>query len=671
MKRYLYKICFSLLFFVPLLLFSQVIFSKKGLFFHYFLFDTNIDWWHFLVTSVKDKGIFPFWANGVFMGFPLVANIEQGFFYPFNWINFVFPLPLAFSLNVFIHIVGGVFFTYLYCRQIGISRLAALCGGWVFMMNGIVWQNYIHLFCITSIVWLPLLFYFAEKIFSRPGQLQIKYIILAGLALGAQSLSGMFQTFYYTFVFFVLYFLFRAFFYGKSFRLRDKILPLFLISLISLGIFAVQLLPAYELITHSARASLNYRGIVHPSGESLGLENFIEMLFPNYSQGNYVRQFTHHYFGFAVVIMIFVSVLLSQRNKYIQFFTAVSFISIIFALGRHTPFCAMIYRLRLPGFSVLKDPTRINVIFMFGFSVLSAFGMNKIVGASTSREKRQLSFIAIAVYLIIAVVVFFHLRSKYLSFSNLPGNTSILNPERFPFPFLWYLHSMEWREYCVMLILGLAFFVSLYLFYNKALSVDKYKLVLLAVIFLSLYLFRIAEVPFRNLIARKDIEPLANKSLTVSFFKKDKDNNLYRIVPFDISGDGSGIYRKIENKGIPWGRWMVQQEVSQILYKRNNLLENTALYYRLDSAGGRAVAPFKRYLEFTNGNLNITVMRHKNFFSFFYYPNFLKLSNIKYVIVPGNIEDRRSALKSLERISFNSKGAVVIENTSSTRRSNK
>ncbi len=681
MKKYLYRFCFSLLFFVPLLLFSQVIFSKKGLFFHYFLFDTNIDWWSFFVAAVKSQGVFPLWTNNVFMGFPFIANIEQGFFYPLNWMNFILPVEIAFSINIFVHIAGGVFFTYLYCRQIGISRLSSLIGGWVFMMNGIVLHNYIHLFWITSVIWMPLLLYFTEMIFSRPLELRVKYIILAGLTLGIQGLTGMFQTFYYTFVLFILYFLFKAFFYGKNFRMREKVLSPLLIVLISLGIFAVQFFPTYELITHSARRDLTYQEIVRPSGESLDLNNFTEMVFPNYSQGNYVRSFTHHYFGFIVFILLFLSLLSFKKNRYIQFFSVVSLIAIIVALGKHTPFYYLVYQLHLPGFSVLKDPTRCNVVFMLGFSILTAFGMDKIIGASAVvKEKKYISSFAIIIYLFIIAAAFFQLESKYSAFSVLPANRAILNPENFPLPFLKYLHSLEWREYNILLLLGMVFFISVYLFYNKVINANKVKFILTTAVFLNFYLFRIAEVPFRNSIIKKDIVSLTKIPLTVKFLKKD--SKLCRIVAVDRSIINNSAYDKIENTGISWRVWMTRQEVSQILYERNNLLEDTPLYYNLDSVGGKVVAPLMRYLEFTKSDLRVSAMQYTNYFSFLRYPNLLKLTNAKYIVIPKNIGSfHLKAKSSLKKVYFddsrkeanllNSKRITVgEENDLSTRKVN-
>ena len=87
-----------------LLFFNKMVFSNlilaRGDTFLYFY-----PYWQAAAEALR-HGRLPLWNPSLFMGAPLLANSQVGFFYPLNWpVWLLLPTPYAVSASIVLHLV--------------------------------------------------------------------------------------------------------------------------------------------------------------------------------------------------------------------------------------------------------------------------------------------------------------------------------------------------------------------------------------------------------------------------------------------------------------------------------------------------------------------------------------------------------------------------------------
>jgi len=152
---------------------------------------------------------FPFWNPYMYSGFPLFGSMQPGALYPFNMLfPLLFSPTLAFSLNLMLHYALAGFFTFLYCRQIGLRVFPSLVAGTVFSLLGYLPQHLIHPSIIASGAWIPLLLYFFERLRKKPN---IKDVMYASFIVALQVFAGHPQFCFYTYMLLTFYVIFHLF----------------------------------------------------------------------------------------------------------------------------------------------------------------------------------------------------------------------------------------------------------------------------------------------------------------------------------------------------------------------------------------------------------------------------------------------------------------------------
>jgi len=106
-----------------LLFFNKMVFSNlilaRGDTFLYFY-----PYWQ-AAAEALGNGRLPLWNPALFMGAPLLANSQVGFFYPLNWpVWLLLPTPYAVSAAIVLHLVIAGWGAYL----VGRRALAWACG---------------------------------------------------------------------------------------------------------------------------------------------------------------------------------------------------------------------------------------------------------------------------------------------------------------------------------------------------------------------------------------------------------------------------------------------------------------------------------------------------------------------------------------------------------------
>ena len=77
--------------------------------------------WKYLAIDEIKRGRLPLWNPYNFSGSPLMANHQSAIFYPLNFLYFLLPFDIAWSVLVVLQPILGSMFFFLFASTIGIS----------------------------------------------------------------------------------------------------------------------------------------------------------------------------------------------------------------------------------------------------------------------------------------------------------------------------------------------------------------------------------------------------------------------------------------------------------------------------------------------------------------------------------------------------------------------
>lgn len=357
--------------------------------------------WKFLAVETMKNGELPWWNPYNFAGNPQLANFQTAAFYPLNFLFFLFPFNFAWTIFIFLQPVLAGFFTYLFAREIGFKKLAAIFSGIVFAFSSFltVWIEYGNIG--HTILWLPLALYLTEKLIKNFTWQKTLFLIIV---LTLSILGGFIQITIYIFGTVLAYFLYRFF---QSEKKNFSKLLIFLISLlIPLLLSFSQLLPTLELFQLSARGA-------YPKEELVKLLNplyysvttFVPDFFGHPATRNYWFWGTYiervSYFGVVPLLFAFFA-FWGKKEKPFWFFAGLWGISYLLSLNIFPT--RWLLGLNPPIISTTV-PTRILSLFCFSGAVLAGMGLNFFLEEKKNLAIKKVVMIFIAVYFLTWVFV--------------------------------------------------------------------------------------------------------------------------------------------------------------------------------------------------------------------------------------------------------------------------
>lgn len=419
------------------------------------LSDQNTDtryqlfYWRYFGFNTLTKGIVPLWNPYIYGGAPFVAGVQSAIFYPLNVIFLILPIPVAINYSIILHVFLSGVFTYLYLRYInfcvtqyrnragtvlsykaGLSRSSCMVSSVIFMFCAPqIFHIYPgHLPNLCTMIWLPLILLFSELFIRSRNFL---YTILGGVAVAFNILAGHPQYFFYTAIAVAAYFTVRVIQEFKEHKdwkyLGYRVSGFFIIYLAAILLTAIQLLPAFEMIKHSARQTLTYEWV----GQfSFAPENLVTFFIPEFFGdlletpywGRYYLWEMSLYIGIFPLILCAIASF-SYREKFTKAFLIIALITFILALGKFTPLFKVLYAV-VPGFNMFRGNSKFIFIVAFFLSVLSGVGaeylqrrMQNGVSPETLNKKKAISFFPVATGIValvgLFVLVFFISRVGY------------------------------------------------------------------------------------------------------------------------------------------------------------------------------------------------------------------------------------------------------------------
>jgi Bacterial membrane protein YfhO len=343
-------------------------------------------------------GHLPFWTPYLFTGFPFLADLQVGAWYPLNWPFFLAGItPASINLELLVHSLiacGGAY--ALAMRLIG--RPGPAVGVAMFYgLSGWFAAHSQHVGMFDTAAWLPWLMLTLESLAQRTS---LARLTLAGLVGAAIALPGSFQVALYTFSGVAIWAALDALARRSWPRTRSFALGLGAAVIWGGLLAAVMILPALELVGQSIRTQLNARdvelGYFHPAALwTLANPDYYGLLSGHYTGPG---DSTQHYF-YAGILLVPLALFGARNARIVRTAALLGIPFLWYALGP----AGGLFRLvaRLPGFSSVELPMHGWFLPALGLALLGGAGLTSV----ESRLGRRATIAALAIILVDLIAV--------------------------------------------------------------------------------------------------------------------------------------------------------------------------------------------------------------------------------------------------------------------------
>ncbi len=319
------------------------------------------------------RGIFPLWNPHQACGYPLIAMIEVGIFFPLSIIMYLLPQMYAWDILIFSRFFFAGLFTFWFMRTLGFKRIPALGSGIVFMLSGpMVLLQY---WSVNVDIIAPLLLLCLERLIRKP---RIQNACFTAGAVALTFLGGHPEHIFFVNVFAFLYFCFRVFTYKPAVSLKKAWGYLGLSYIFGLGLSAIVLFPfIYNFVFEFWHA--------HPQGVGLSTgeikERVLSIILPYFFQKESLTyDFTFAgwwggYIGLLPAGLGFLSLFRRQKNGLNYFFGISAFL--IIAKCYSVPIINWIGY--LPLFSACRYYIHTPHLAAFAVAIIAGMGIRAVM----------------------------------------------------------------------------------------------------------------------------------------------------------------------------------------------------------------------------------------------------------------------------------------------------
>jgi uncharacterized membrane protein YfhO len=344
--------------------------------------------WRTFALSVLRQGYLPLWNPLVGMGAPLLANYQSALLYPPNLLLIMIDPAWGSTLLVMLHLILAGVGTALLARRLSTDRLGQCVAGLAFGLSGYLVARSGFFSINATAAWLPWVILAADRVVltlpaTASWRQRVWTCIPLTIVLALQWTAGHAQTAWYTLVLMGAWVLWRSLGGGWR-RLGISLVGVAAAGALAFALAAPQLLPTLEYLTQSYRAqaldpefALTYSfwpwrflGLLAPgafgspvAGDYWGYGNFWEDAI---------------YIGVLPLLLALVALVRGclRRGPHVslaRFLAAVGIVTIVLALGSHTPVFPWLFR-AVPTFSLFQAPTRWMLLLDLCLALLAGVG---------------------------------------------------------------------------------------------------------------------------------------------------------------------------------------------------------------------------------------------------------------------------------------------------------
>lgn len=318
-------------------------------------------------------GRLPFWNPVVFSGFPFLADMQVGAWYPLNWPFFLLGIsPRSLFWELWLHAILAAWGMYFLTSRFVNGRIGGVLAALIYSLSGSFAAHSEHIGLFQAAAWLPwllLTFWNASTRVNAPG------VAIAGLVGGCLVLAGHFQTALYAFS--------AAFLFGiwlvweKRANWRNVLLAFLGLCALSLALSAIQLLPSAELLRHSLRASLSATDFTNGIASWSSLATFAIPTAAGTLASPYagLSDISQHYFyvGAFLLPLAFVGLIVGRHWRLFLLLIA---IPVLYAMGPMGGIYSLL--VKLPGFASVRAPSHVMFLPTLTLAILAAVALTRI-----------------------------------------------------------------------------------------------------------------------------------------------------------------------------------------------------------------------------------------------------------------------------------------------------
>ena len=351
----------------------------------------------FAATTLRATGHFPQWNPYIFGGLPYVAAMHGDIFYPTFLLRMMMPTDAAMTWGFAIHLFLAGIFAFGFFRAIGYGFYGSLIGGIAYMMGGqlasLVSPGHDGKLFVSALfplaLWMLYLGFRKGKAWAWG---------LFAIAVGLSVLSPHPQLLQYMLLASGAYSLYLAFSAMEGSKLtRETALRRLGAALGSVVIGgamgAIQYLPVRAYVPWSPRAG-GLPSYAQATSYAWPPEELINTYLPQFSgmlDAYWGRNRIHlhsEYVGVVVLMLMgaaFIKLRSDRNRSHLHFWIGALVISLLWALGGHTPFYHIPYAI-IPGTKFFRAPATIFFIGAFAIALLACAGTERILARQVGQK---------------------------------------------------------------------------------------------------------------------------------------------------------------------------------------------------------------------------------------------------------------------------------------------
>jgi hypothetical protein len=367
---------------IPIFIFFPALFGGKI----FWQRDVGLYWYPQIEAFVRTvaEGALPVWNPFVSFGLPLLADPSCQVLYPFTWLNLVLLPATYYKLYTVVHIAAAGIGLFYLTRRWGMGRFASFVSGAVWMTSGpllVVVSHYHHL---AGTAWLPWTLLALDTALAS-GTPRAAFVL--GAVAAGQVLAGSGDLCLMT-AFAALGYTCSTLIAAGSGFLAARIRRVGFVALIAAAVASLlsapQWLPTVATLSSGQRLRLEpavkMSWSLHPT--SL-VDLFVPRLVSDLPLNDVSRAalfdsreplFNCIYLGAAAAAMVAATLTL-RWNRFTAFSAGGFALSILAALGRHTPFYPLL--LQTTPVSLFRYPAKYTILAGFFWAALCGLAFDE------------------------------------------------------------------------------------------------------------------------------------------------------------------------------------------------------------------------------------------------------------------------------------------------------
>ena len=358
-------------------------------------------------ANIVWSGQFPMWNPYLFGGMPLLGGAQGGLLFPLNWFYLILSPSLATNVMVLLTYMIAALGAYMFARCTGASIKGAAATSIIWSYGGFLVNQISHINIVHTAALLPWALWLMH-LYVRSGRR--KHGALLAVVVALQIFAGHQQTFAYALMLLIAYAVVMSIAVTET---RKRYLTSLLYCALGILLGAVQILPTWELLRNSVRASASYDYFTSFSMPKLSVMTFLAPFIFGGGDGRifkapYIGQsFYTEYVPYAgvVAIMLALIALKFKADRQTKFWGGVVVVGLLLAFGRNAPlsFNRLIYF--VPVLNLFRVPARHLMEVHFAVAILAGRGLSCWESNEEKPNATWVAAISILVLLLTVLVV--------------------------------------------------------------------------------------------------------------------------------------------------------------------------------------------------------------------------------------------------------------------------